>query len=524
MSAVHDYTFASDNTAGLTPEALAALTGQCTGRVPSYGDDALDTARAKALLRGVFETECEVFFVFNGTAANALALAQFCRSHHSVLCHNFSHVDTDECAAPEFFTGGSKVIAVAGPDGKLRPADLAPVFSRGHGVHYPKPGALSLTQSTEWGTVYTPAEIGALSALAKSHGLAVHMDGARFANAAAALAPRGVTPADLTWRAGVDVLCFGGTKNGLLGTEAVVFFNRTLARDFDRRVKQSGQLDSKMRFAAAQWDAILRDGAWLRHAAHANAMARKLAAGLRASAASCSSNPKGTACSSSCRPPSRCGRAAGISTNSSASMVTASCARGKRRMPTSPAADASRLRRPAAAPGHRRRPRKEKAPPEALAERNYGLLARRGGRGGGVLHADDLDLEDQRRGRRNALAAVVAVGQRRRDVELQLASDTGLLETLKHAGDDAIRILRRRNLDEQLDRTALGGAVENLAVHQRAGIMHRHDLAGLGRGAGAGLEDLVAEAAGQLDDVLILLELGEERAGSRPSAGPSASS
>ncbi|HKB57010.1 MAG TPA: beta-eliminating lyase-related protein [Lacunisphaera sp.] len=277
----HDYTFASDNTAGLAPEALAALLAANAGSVPSYGEDEL-TARAKRLLGGIFATECEVFLVFNGTAANALTLAQFCRSHHSIICHEVSHVDTDECGAPEFFTGGSKVIALPGPGGKLLPAGLEPVFSRGHGVHYPKAGALSLTQSTEWGTVYTPAEVRALSAVAKKHGLAVHMDGARFANAAAALAARGVTPADLTWRAGVDVLCLGGTKNGMNTTEAVVFFNREHAKEFEYRVKQGGQLASKMRFAAAQWVGMLENGAWLRHAAHANAMAQRLAAALRA--------------------------------------------------------------------------------------------------------------------------------------------------------------------------------------------------------------------------------------------------
>ena len=275
-----DYTFASDNTAGLAPEALAALSAANAGHVSSYGDDEW-TRRAQVLVRGVFETSCEVFFVFNGSAANALSLAALCRSHHSILCHDYSHVDTDECGAPEFFTGGSKVITVPGSHGKLRPANLEPIFARGHGVHSQKPGALSLTQSTEWGTVYTPGEVRGLSAFAQQHGLAVQMDGARFANAAAALAPGGVTPADLTWRAGVDVLCLGGTKNGMSSTVAVVFFNPEHAREFEYRVKQAGQLDSKMRFAAAQWVAMLEGGTWLRHAAHANAMAQRLAAALR---------------------------------------------------------------------------------------------------------------------------------------------------------------------------------------------------------------------------------------------------
>lgn len=275
-----NYAFASDNAAGVNPEAFAALIAANMGAAPGYGDDA-HTAEAKRRIADVFETECEVFFVFNGTAANALVLAALCQRHHAVVCHAMAHVDTDECGAPEFFTGGSKLLPVAAPDAKLRPADLAPLLHRGHGVHFPKIRALTLTQSTELGTVYAPDEVRVLSDFAHGHGWAVHMDGARFANAAAALRARGVSPADLTWRAGVDVLSLGGTKNGLLTTEAVVFFRRELAHEFDYRVKQSGQLASKLRFASAQWAAVLRDGAWLRHAEHANAQAQVLAAGLR---------------------------------------------------------------------------------------------------------------------------------------------------------------------------------------------------------------------------------------------------
>lgn len=272
--------FASDNYAGICPEAWAALEEANQGHAPGYGDDQW-TQKATDLIRDVFETHCDVFFVFNGTAANALVLAALCQRHHAILCHAMSHVDTDECGAPEFFTGGSKVLPIAGEQAKLRAADLAPVLHRGHGVHFPKIRALSLTQSTELGTVYTPDELRALTEFAHANGLVVHMDGARFANAAAAARERGWTPADLTWRAGVDVLCFGGTKNGLLTTEAVVFFNRELAREFDYRVKQSGQLSSKMRFASAQWAAVLREGVWLRHGAHANRQAQALAKGLR---------------------------------------------------------------------------------------------------------------------------------------------------------------------------------------------------------------------------------------------------
>lgn len=280
MSTRADYTFASDNTAGICPEAWQGLAAANAGRVPSYGDDPW-SARAKARFAEVFGTACEVFFVFNGTAANALALSARCARFNSVLCHAMSHADTDECGAPEFFTGGSKLIPLPGERAKLTPATVAGALHRGHGVHYPKPGALSLTQSTELATVYTPDEIRALAEVAHAHGLAVHVDGARFANAAASLGTRGATPADLTWRAGVDVLSFGGTKNGMLTTEAVVFFNRDLAREFEYRVKQGGQLASKMRFAAAQWDAMLADGAWLRRAADANARARELADALR---------------------------------------------------------------------------------------------------------------------------------------------------------------------------------------------------------------------------------------------------
>ncbi|MGA2445292.1 MAG: low specificity L-threonine aldolase [Opitutaceae bacterium] len=273
--------FASDNTAGICPEAWAALAEANRGRLPSYGNDEW-TVRACDLLRAVFETDCEVFFVFNGTAANSLALASLCQSYHSVICHDYAHVETDECGAPEFFSNGTKILVATGPQGKLDPAEVERVILKRTDIHYPKPRVLSLTQSTEWGTVYTVDELKALTGLAKRHGLAVHMDGARFANAAAALARRGGSkPADFTWRAGVDVLCFGGTKNGMNTTEAVVFFNRQLAREFDYRCKQAGQLASKMRFLSAQWVGMLQDGAWLRHAAHANQMAQKLAAALR---------------------------------------------------------------------------------------------------------------------------------------------------------------------------------------------------------------------------------------------------
>ena len=278
-----DFTFASDNTAGICPEAWAALAAANRGPCPSYGSDEW-TQRACDLLRAAFEKpDAEIFFVFNGTAANSLALASLCRSYHSVICHEGAHIETDECGAPEFFSNGTKILVAAGLHGKLAPDAVERLILRRTDVHYPKPRVLSLTQSTEWGTVYTPGEIRALSTVARRHGLAVHLDGARFANAAAALEARsGLRPADFTWRAGVDVLCLGGTKNGMSTTEAVVFFDPSLAREFDYRCKQAGQLASKMRFHSAQWCGLFEEGAWLRHAAHANAMAQKLAARLRA--------------------------------------------------------------------------------------------------------------------------------------------------------------------------------------------------------------------------------------------------
>ena len=268
--------FASDNYAGICPEALAALVAANEGQARAYGDDEW-TLRAADRLREVFETDCDVYFVFNGTAANSLALAALCQSYHSVICHPLAHVETDECSAPEFFSNGAKLLAVGGEAGKLTPSAIRETVTRRSDIHYPKPKVVTLTQTTEVATVYRPAEISAVATVAHDFGLRVHMDGARFANAVAAL---GVSPADLSWRAGVDVLCFGGTKMGLPVGEAVVFFDRRLAEDFAYRCKQAGQLASKMRFLAAPWLGMLADGAWLRHAQHANAMARRLAAGF----------------------------------------------------------------------------------------------------------------------------------------------------------------------------------------------------------------------------------------------------
>ncbi len=269
--------FASDNYAGACPEAWAALEEANRDHSVSYGEDVW-TARAADLIREVFETRCEVFFVFNGTAANSLALASTGQSYHSILCHETAHVETDECGAPEFFSNGMKVLQVPGADGKIDPAGIERMVRRRADIHYPKPRAVSVTQATELGTVYSADEIKAIWARTKGFGLMLHMDGARFANAVASL---GVQPKEITWQAGVDVLCFGGTKNGTPVGEAVVFFNRDLAEEFDYRCKQAGQLCSKMRYLSAPWVGMLRDGAWLRHASHANAMACRLRDQLR---------------------------------------------------------------------------------------------------------------------------------------------------------------------------------------------------------------------------------------------------
>jgi threonine aldolase len=262
--------FASDNYAGITPEAWEALQEANQGHAPAYGNDPW-TQRAADKIRDLFETPCEVFFVFNGTAANSLALAHSTQSYHSILCHEVAHIEKDECGAPEFFGNGSKLLLLPGENGKLSPAGIEDAVKRRTDIHYPKPAVVTITQSTEVGTLYTPGEVRAIGAMAKKHGLRFHMDGARFANAIAAL---GVAPREITWQAGVDVLCFGGTKNGTHVGEAVVFFDLALAREFDYRAKQGGQLCSKMRFVSAPWVGMLKDGAWLRHGGHANAMAR----------------------------------------------------------------------------------------------------------------------------------------------------------------------------------------------------------------------------------------------------------
>ena len=269
--------FASDNTAGICPEAWEAMARANRDYAPSYGND-LWTERAANLLRDLFEApQAEIFFVFNGTAANSLALASCCQSYHSVICHEHAHIIDDECGAPEFFSNGTKLLGAAGEHGKIGPAAIAELAFKRTDIHYPKPRVVSLTQSTELGTVYSLSELAAIRETTQRLGLVTQMDGARFANAAAFL---GTAPKTITWQSGIDVLCFGGTKLGMASCEAVIFFNRDLAREFDYRCKQAGQLASKMRLLAAGWVGVLENGAWLSHARHANQCAARLAARL----------------------------------------------------------------------------------------------------------------------------------------------------------------------------------------------------------------------------------------------------
>ena len=268
--------FASDNYAGICPEAWQALQEADNGYATSYGNDPW-TAKACDALRDFFDTDCEVFFVFNGTAANSLALSSLCQSYHSVICHDMAHVETDECGASEFFSNGTKLLTVSGDNGKVDLVEVEHTVKKRIDIHYPKPKVLSLTQSTELGTLYTPEELVAVHGLAKRLDLKLHMDGARFANAVAALH---IHPKDLTSRPGYNVLTFGGTKCVMPMGEAVVFFDRKLADEFDYRCKQAGQLASKMRYLSAPWLGLLKDDTLLRHAGHANTCARKLSESL----------------------------------------------------------------------------------------------------------------------------------------------------------------------------------------------------------------------------------------------------
>ncbi|MFV0473980.1 MAG: threonine aldolase family protein [Pikeienuella sp.] len=271
--------FTSDNAAGAAPGLIEALRKADEGPAMAYGADAL-TARARDMLRERLEAPgAAAHLVSTGTAANALALAALTPPWGAVFCHDEAHVEEDECGAPEFYTGGAKLVKLAGAHGRIDPAALETALAAPRSVHQVQAGALSLTQATEAGTIYSAATLGALAGRAKAAGLGVHLDGTRFANA---LAATGARPADMSWRAGADILCLGFTKNGALAAEAVVLFDDRLAWEFELRRKRGGHLFSKMRFIAAQICAMLEDDLWLRLAAHANAMAAAMAEGLRA--------------------------------------------------------------------------------------------------------------------------------------------------------------------------------------------------------------------------------------------------
>jgi threonine aldolase len=270
--------FASDNVYGVHPkimDAIVAANARLTDTSYCHDDGA---AQCEAELSRIFERDVKVFLVMNGTGANSLALSAICPPFGGILCHEGAHINTDECNAPELFTGGAKLITLGGAGNKVTPGAIARRMATFvHGEHGAKPSALSISNVTELGTVYTVDEIRALSTVAKAHGLKLHMDGARFANALVAL---GCTPAEMTWKAGVDVLSFGGTKNGGMIIEAVVFFDTSLAEDFLFRRKRAGQLLSKGRFLSAQVLAYLKDGLWRDNALHANDMAQQMSAGL----------------------------------------------------------------------------------------------------------------------------------------------------------------------------------------------------------------------------------------------------
>jgi threonine aldolase len=272
--------FASDNAAGVAPEILAAVAGANEGAALAYGRDAW-TERLERRFAELFEREVAVFLVATGTAANALALAHLTPPWGAVLCHAESHIATDECGAPEFFGGGLKLVGLAGDAGKIAPATLRHALEHGQwgGPYHVSATVLSLSQATEAGTIYRPAEIARLAEIAHGRGLAVHVDGARFGNALARL---NASPAEATWKAGVDALSFGATKGGALAAEAVVFFDPARGADMQSRRKRGGHLVSKHRFVAAQLEAYLDGGRWLALARHANGMADRLAAGLAA--------------------------------------------------------------------------------------------------------------------------------------------------------------------------------------------------------------------------------------------------
>ncbi|HEY4272483.1 MAG TPA: low specificity L-threonine aldolase [Candidatus Udaeobacter sp.] len=271
------YDFGSDNTAAICPEAWIALEQANINHAPAYGDDEW-TAAVCERVREIFEADCDVYFVFTGTAANALGLGQVCQPFHGVICHERAHIQTDEGGATEFYARGARLFLTKTCNGKIDLGEAEKLVQQQVELHGHIMRAISIAQATELGTVYTPDEVAAIGDFTRTHQMLLHMDGARFANAVAFL---GCAPKTTTWKAGVDILSFGGTKNGIAAGELVVFFDKKLSRDFQYRVKQAGHLGSKMRFIAAPWLALLNGDVWLRNARHANEAARELAKRLR---------------------------------------------------------------------------------------------------------------------------------------------------------------------------------------------------------------------------------------------------
>ena len=268
--------FSSDNVTGACPEVMDAIVAANAGIAESYGNDKW-SSKLQTKLSEIFETDIVVFPAVTGTAANALALSVLSPAFGKIYCNELSHINTDECGAPEFFSGGAKLVTMKSEDGKINTNDFSKNIRGTGNVHLSQPAAVSITQACETGTVYQLEEIQSIAETAHEHGLRVHMDGARFANAIVSL---NVSPAEMTWKSGIDVLSFGGTKNGCLTAEAVVFFKPELVGNFPYLHKRSGQLLSKMRFVSAQLEAYVSNDVWLRNARNANAMAKLLSEGI----------------------------------------------------------------------------------------------------------------------------------------------------------------------------------------------------------------------------------------------------
>ena len=268
--------FASDNVTSACPEVMDALIAANSGIANSYGDDEWSRI-LKRKLSEIFETDVEVFLTVSGTASNALALSALAPVYGKIYCHELSHINTDECGAPELFTGGAKLIPMRSSNGRIIASNLSEIIRGAGNVHVTQPSVVSITMSCETGTVYQLDEIQAISKVAHEHKMSVHMDGARFANALVSL---DVSPAEMTWKSGVDVLTLGGTKNGCLAAEAIVFFKPEMVGNFPYLHKRSGQLLSKMRFISSQLEAYISNDVWISNAKHANAIAKILSEGL----------------------------------------------------------------------------------------------------------------------------------------------------------------------------------------------------------------------------------------------------